>query len=204
MPGTSSAAIMDAADVGRALTRIAHEVAERNRGVDGVVLVGLHTRGVPLARRLAAKLAEIEGGPVPVGALDVSMYRDDIALRPPVPGHDTHLPFDLAAKMVVLVDDVLYTGRTIRAALDALLDFGRPRAIQLAVLVDRGHRELPLRADYVGKNVPTAADEAVRVRLAETDGDDGVVLERSARPAGDGAGATRTRAHATGREGRPR
>ncbi|HEX6677832.1 MAG TPA: bifunctional pyr operon transcriptional regulator/uracil phosphoribosyltransferase PyrR [Actinomycetes bacterium] len=195
---------MDAADVGRALTRIAHEVAERNRGVDGVVLVGLHTRGVPLARRLAAKLAEIEGGPVPVGALDVSMYRDDIGLRPPVAGHDTHLPFDLAAKMVVLVDDVLYTGRTIRAALDALLDFGRPRAIQLAVLVDRGHRELPLRADYVGKNVPTAADEAVRVRLAETDGDDGVVLERPAGPAGDGSPPARAGGRATGREGRPR
>jgi pyrimidine operon attenuation protein/uracil phosphoribosyltransferase len=202
MPGATSVPIMDAADVGRALTRIAHEVAERNRGVDGVVLVGIHTRGVPLAGRLAAKLAEIEGRPVPVGALDVSMYRDDIGLRPPAAGHDTHLPFDLSAKMVVLVDDVLYTGRTIRAALDALLDFGRPRAIQLAVLVDRGHRELPLRADYVGKNVPTALDEAVRVRLAESDGDDGVVLERPAVAAGDGAARTPT--GAAGRKGRPR
>jgi pyrimidine operon attenuation protein / uracil phosphoribosyltransferase len=204
MSGAASVAIMDAADVGRALTRIAHEVAERNRGVDGVVLVGIHTRGVPLAARLAAKLAEIEGRPVPLGALDVSMYRDDIGLRPPGAGHDTHLPFDLSAKMVVLVDDVLYTGRTIRAALDALLDFGRPRAIQLAVLVDRGHRELPLRADYVGKNVPTALDEAVRVRLAETDGDDGVVLERPTGPGGDGSGVARTPAGATGRKGRPR
>src|SRR6266545_3040029 len=200
MSGVSATAIMDAADVGRALTRIAHEVAERNRGVDGVVLVGIHTRGVPLADRLAAKLAEIEGRPVPVGALDVSMYRDDIGLRPPSAGHDTHLPFDLTGKVVVLVDDVLYTGRTIRAALDALVDFGRPRAIQLAVLVDRGHRELPLRADYVGKNVLTAFDEAVRVQLDETDGDDGVVLERPAAVAGDGAAAGRVEA---GYKGRP-
>jgi pyrimidine operon attenuation protein/uracil phosphoribosyltransferase len=200
MSGASTAAIMDAADVGRALTRIAHEVAERNRGVDGVVLVGIHTRGVPLAGRLAARLTEIEGRPVPVGALDVSMYRDDIGLRPPVAGHDTYLPFDLTGRVVVLVDDVLYTGRTVRAALDALVDFGRPRAIQLAVLVDRGHRELPLRADYVGKNVPTALDEAVRVRLAETDGDDGVLLERHAPPA---ATAGRAAAAATARRGRP-
>jgi pyrimidine operon attenuation protein/uracil phosphoribosyltransferase len=199
MSGPATAAIMDAADVGRALTRVAHEVAERNRGVDGVVLVGIHTRGVPLAARLAARLAEIEARPVPVGALDVSMYRDDIGLRPPVAGHDTHLPFDLTGRVVVLVDDVLYTGRTIRAALDALVDFGRPRAIQLAVLVDRGHRELPLRADYVGKNVPTALDEAVRVRLAETDGDDGVLLERPAAPAG---AAGRGPAAAAARRGR--
>jgi pyrimidine operon attenuation protein/uracil phosphoribosyltransferase len=171
---------MDAADVGRALTRIAHEVVERNKGTGDVVLVGIHTRGVPLAGRLAARLGEIEGRPVPAGALDVTMYRDDIGLRPPGATHATHLPFDLGGKVVVLVDDVLYTGRTIRAALDALVDFGRPRAIQLAVLVDRGHRELPLRADYVGKNVPTAADEAVRVRLAETDGADGVVIHRGA------------------------
>jgi pyrimidine operon attenuation protein/uracil phosphoribosyltransferase len=198
MSGATAAAIMEAADVGRALTRIAHEVAERNRGVDGVVLVGIHTRGVPLAGRLAAKLTEIEGRPVPAGALDVSMYRDDIGLRPPVAGHDTHLPFDLTGKVVVLVDDVLYTGRTIRAALDALVDFGRPRAIQLAVLVDRGHRELPLRADYVGKNVPTAFDEAVRVRLDETDGDDGVVLER---PSGAGSDGSRIQARADGVRG---
>ena len=132
---------------------------------------------------LAAKLGEIEGREVPAGALDVAMYRDDIGMRPPQATHDTELPFDLAGKVVVLVDDVLYTGRTVRAALDALTDFGRPRAIQLAVLVDRGHRELPLRADYVGKNLPTAPDQAVRVLLAETDGSDGVVIEGPARKA---------------------
>ncbi len=170
------ALVMDGADVGRALTRIAHEVVERNKGTDGVVVVGIHTRGVPLAARLAGKLSEIEGHPVPAGALDVAMYRDDIGLRPPAATRDTDLPFDLAGRVVVLVDDVLYTGRTIRAALDALTDFGRPRAIQLAVLVDRGHRELPLRADYVGKNLPTALDQEVRVLLAETDGEDGVLI----------------------------
>jgi pyrimidine operon attenuation protein/uracil phosphoribosyltransferase len=169
--------VLDEADVTRALVRIAHEIVERNKGTDGLLVVGIHTRGVPLARRLAAKLAEIEGRQVPAGALDVAMYRDDIGMRPPPATHDTELPFDLAGKVVVLVDDVLYTGRTVRAALDALTDFGRPRAIQLAVLVDRGHRELPLRADYVGKNLPTAPGQAVRVLLAETDGSDGVVIE---------------------------
>jgi pyrimidine operon attenuation protein/uracil phosphoribosyltransferase len=158
------ATVLDAADVQRALVRIAHEIVERNKGTDGLVVVGIHTRGVPLARRLAAKLGEIEGRQVPAGTLDVAMYRDDIGTRPPQATHDTELPFDLA-------------GRTVRAALDALTDFGRPRAIQLAVLVDRGHRELPLRADYVGKNLPTAVGQAVRVQLAETDGSDGVVVE---------------------------
>jgi pyrimidine operon attenuation protein/uracil phosphoribosyltransferase len=177
------AVVMDAADVHRALVRIAHEVVERNKGTGGLVVVGIHTRGVPLARRLAAKLTEIEGRPVPHGALDVAMYRDDIGMRPPQATHDTHLPFDLAGTVVVLVDDVLYTGRTVRAALDALTDFGRPRAIQLAVLVDRGHRELPLRADYVGKNLPTAPDQAVRVQLQETDGGDAVAIEDGARKA---------------------
>jgi pyrimidine operon attenuation protein / uracil phosphoribosyltransferase len=175
--------VMDAADVHRALVRIAHEVVERNKGTDGLVVVGIHTRGVPLAGRLAAKLTEIEGRPVPTGALDVAMYRDDIGMRPPHATHDTHLPFDLAGTVVVLVDDVLYTGRTVRAALDALTDFGRPRAIQLAVLVDPAHRELPLRADYVGKNLPTAADHAVRVQLQETDGSDGVAIEGTPRKA---------------------
>jgi pyrimidine operon attenuation protein / uracil phosphoribosyltransferase len=169
--------VMDAADVHRALVRIAHEVVERNKGTDGLVVVGIHTRGVPLAGRLAAKLTEIEGRPVPTGA------RDDIGMRPPHATHDTHLPFDLAGTVVVLVDDVLYTGRTVRAALDALTDFGRPRAIQLAVLVDRGHRELPLRADYVGKNLPTAADQAVRVQLQETDGEDLVAIAGAPRKA---------------------
>ncbi len=188
MTAAELAMVMDAADVGRALTRIAHEVVERNKGAGGLVVVGIHTRGVPLARRLAAKLGEIEGGAVPVGSLDVTMYRDDIGLRPPGATRDTDLPFDLAGTVVVLVDDVLYTGRTIRAALDALTDFGRPRAIQLAVLVDRGHRELPLRADYVGKNLPTAPDQAVKVLLEETDGGDGVVIQE----AHGGSGVNRT------------
>ena len=192
MPAPERAMVMDEADVGRALTRIAHEIVERNKGTQGLVVVGIHTRGVPLARRLAAKLAGIEGVQVPTGALDVAMYRDDIGLRPPGTTRDTDLPFDLAGTVVVLVDDVLYTGRTIRAALDALTDFGRPRAIQLAVLVDRGHRELPLRADYVGKNLPTAPDGVVRVLLSETDGRDGVLVTEGAEPAGDGhpGGAT--------------
>ena len=180
------AVVMDSADVGRALTRVAHEVVERNKGTAGLVVVGIHTRGVPLARRLGAKLAEIEGRRVPVGALDVTMYRDDIGLRPPAATRDTDLPFDLAGTVVVLVDDVLYTGRTIRAALDALTDFGRPRAIQLAVLVDRGHRELPLRADYVGKNLPTSPEAAVKVLLEETDGRDGVAILRGDGPGGPG------------------
>jgi pyrimidine operon attenuation protein/uracil phosphoribosyltransferase len=172
--------ILDAADIGRVLTRIAHEVIERNKGTDGLVVVGVHSRGVTLARRLAVKLAQIEGQPVPVGALDVTMYRDDVGIRPPHPTHDTDLPFDLHDKVVVLVDDVLYTGRTIRAALNALVDFGRPRAIQLAVLVDRGHRELPVRADYVGKNVPTSRAEQVRVELTEVDGADRVIIRNGA------------------------
>jgi pyrimidine operon attenuation protein/uracil phosphoribosyltransferase len=186
MPAPERAMVMDQADVGRALTRIAHEVVERNKGTQGLVVVGIHTRGVPLARRLAAKLGEIEGAQVPTGALDVTMYRDDIGLRPPGATRDTDLPFDLAGTVVVLVDDVLYTGRTIRAALDALTDFGRPRAIQLAVLVDRGHRELPLRADYVGKNLPTAPDGVVKVLLSETDGRDGVLVMEGEASAGDG------------------
>ncbi len=179
MTAAELAMVMDTADIGRALTRIAHEVVERNKGAAGLVVVGIHTRGVPLARRLAARLGEIEGRPVPAGALDVTMYRDDIGLRPPGATRDTDLPFDLAGTVVVLVDDVLYTGRTIRAALDALTDFGRPRAIQLAVLVDRGHRELPLRADYVGKNLPTAPGQAVRVLLEEIDGGDGVAIQEA-------------------------
>jgi len=199
MSAHERAMVMDPADVGRALTRIAHEVVERNKGTDGLVLVGIHTRGVPLARRLAARLSEIEGGQVPTGALDVAMYRDDIGLRPPNATRDTDLPFDLAGTVVVLVDDVLYTGRTIRAALDALTDFGRPRAIQLAVLVDRGHRELPLRADYVGKNLPTAPDGVVKVLLEETDGRDGVLVMDGAGAAGDGRAAPVNQAEGTRR-----
>ena len=163
--------VMDVADVRRAVTRIAHEILERNAGLDDVVLIGLQTGGVPLARRLADALASIEGPDaggaqpplVPVGTLDVALYRDDIGLRPVMPEAVTEIPVDLSGKVVVLVDDVLFTGRTIRAALDALTDFGRPRAVQLAVMVDRGHRELPIRPDFVGKNLPTRRDEAVDV-----------------------------------------
>ncbi|HEX2042683.1 MAG TPA: bifunctional pyr operon transcriptional regulator/uracil phosphoribosyltransferase PyrR [Acidimicrobiales bacterium] len=161
---------MTADDMRRALTRIAHEVVERNHGLDGVVVVGLQTGGVKLAVRLAEALARVEGVEVPVGTLDVALYRDDIGLRPVMPEAVTDIPFDLTGKVVVLVDDVLFTGRTVRAALDALNDYGRPRAVQLAVMVDRGHRELPIRPDYVGKNLPTGRDEMVDVR------DDGVDL----------------------------
>jgi pyrimidine operon attenuation protein/uracil phosphoribosyltransferase len=155
--------VMDADAVRRAVTRIAHEIIERNAGLDEVVLVGLQTGGVPLSRALAESLASIEGSDVPVGTLDVAFYRDDIGLRPVMPEAVTNIPTDLSGKHVVLVDDVLFTGRTIRAALDALTDFGRPRSVQLAVMVDRGHRELPIRPDYVGKNLPTRRDEAVDV-----------------------------------------
>ena len=154
---------MDAEAVRRAVTRIAHEIIERNAGLEDVVLVGLQTGGVPLARNLAAALTEIDGVEVPVGTLDVAFYRDDIGLRPVMPEAITDIPFDLAGTNVVLVDDVLFTGRTIRAALDALTDYGRPRCVQLAVMIDRGHRELPIRPDYVGKNLPTRRDEAVDV-----------------------------------------
>jgi pyrimidine operon attenuation protein/uracil phosphoribosyltransferase len=163
--------VMSADDVRRALTRIAHEVIERNAGLEDLVVVGLQTGGVPLARRLAEELARIEQvDEVPVGTLDVAFYRDDIGLRPVMPEAVTDIPIDLGGQVVVLVDDVLFTGRTIRAALDALTDYGRPRAVQLAVMVDRGHRELPIRPDYVGKNLPTRRDEAVDVH------DDGVDL----------------------------
>jgi pyrimidine operon attenuation protein / uracil phosphoribosyltransferase len=159
---------MDAADLRRAVTRIAHEIVERNQGLDGVVLIGLQTGGVPLARRLAETLQQIEGVDVPIGTIDVAFYRDDIGLRPVLPEAVTDIAIDLTGRTVVLVDDVLFTGRTVRAALDALNDYGRPRAIQLAVMVDRGHRELPIRPDYVGKNLPTRRDEMVDV------GDEGV------------------------------
>jgi len=168
--------VFDAADLRRALTRIAHEIVERNHGATNVVLVGMYTRGVALSQRLATAIASFEGVEVPLGALDVSFYRDDIGLRPVAPLGPTEVP-DISGMVVVLVDDVLFTGRTVRAALDALLELGRPRAVQLAVLVDRGHRELPMRADFVGKNLPTRTVEDVRVRLSEVDsGDDGVEL----------------------------
>ncbi|MGN6686208.1 MAG: bifunctional pyr operon transcriptional regulator/uracil phosphoribosyltransferase PyrR [Actinomycetales bacterium] len=174
--------VLDAPDVARALTRIAHEILERNKGGADLILLGIPTRGVGLARRLAQRLAEIEGAEVPVGALDVTMYRDDLRLRPARALEHTDIPASVDGKVVVLVDDVLYSGRTVRAALTALDDVGRPRAIQLAVLVDRGHRELPIRADYVGKNLPTSSRERVSVLLEDRDGRDAVVIDDGAAP----------------------
>jgi pyrimidine operon attenuation protein/uracil phosphoribosyltransferase len=173
-----AARIMEAAEIRRAVTRIAHEILERNKGAEGLALVGIAARGDDLARRLAAEIDRIEGAPPPVGVLDITFYRDDIGIRAEAPEvHETRIDFDINARTVVLVDDVLFTGRTIRSAMDALVDFGRPTAIQLAVLVDRGHRELPIRADFVGKNVPTRRDEQVRVALLELDGEDAVEVE---------------------------
>jgi pyrimidine operon attenuation protein/uracil phosphoribosyltransferase len=174
---------MDGDRMSRALTRIAHEILERNRGVDELALVGIRTRGVPLARRLARALREINGEDVPTGALDITLYRDDLMRHPVGPQpvvRRTEIPFSIDNRKILLVDDVLYTGRTIRAALDALIDFGRPRAIQLIVLVDRGHRELPIKADYVGKNLPTSLKQSIQVRLQEIDGTDEVLLEEEA------------------------
>ena len=162
--------VLDARDIARALTRISHEILERNKGADDLVLLGIPSRGVPLALRLAERIAGVEGSEVPVGALDVTMYRDDLRLHPARALEHTDVPPEgIEGRTVVLVDDVLYSGRTVRAALDALVDVGRPRVVRLAVLVDRGHRELPIRADHVGKNLPTSSQEKVRVRLAETD-----------------------------------
>jgi pyrimidine operon attenuation protein/uracil phosphoribosyltransferase len=178
--------VFDAPDIGRALTRIAHEILERNKGAEGLVLLGIPTRGAYLAHRLATKIAQVEGAMVPAGQLDVTMYRDDLRLRPARSLARTEIPAEgVDGRLVVLVDDVLFSGRTVRAALDALNDIGRPRAVQLAVLVDRGHRELPIRADFVGKNLPTALTETVHVRLTEHDGLDGVVIAR-AEPADTG------------------
>jgi pyrimidine operon attenuation protein/uracil phosphoribosyltransferase len=179
--------VLEAPDIARALTRIAHEIVERAKGADDVLLLGIPTRGVFLARRLAERLRDITGHPVPVGSLDITMYRDDLRLRPARALARTDIPGDgIDSRLVVLVDDVLFSGRTIRAALDAISDLGRPRAVQLAVLVDRGHRELPIRADYVGKNIPTSLRETVRVLLTEEDGRDGVLLGvRERAPSGD-------------------
>jgi pyrimidine operon attenuation protein/uracil phosphoribosyltransferase len=176
--------IMTADEIRRATIRLSHEIVEKQAGTDGLLLIGIQRRGVPLAQRIAASIAENEGAQVPVGALDITFYRDDLSLvaqQPVVKG--TELPIGIDGRTIVLVDDVLYTGRTIRAAMDALVDFGRPQAIRLAVLVDRGHRELPIRADHVGKNVPTSREELVRVHLEETDGEDGVEIERVTEPA---------------------
>jgi pyrimidine operon attenuation protein/uracil phosphoribosyltransferase len=172
--------LMASEDMRRALARIAHEIVERNRGAADIVLVGMRTRGVPLAQRLANAIQSYEGVSIPVGALDIGLYRDDISylgLKPVT--ENTDIPTDITDKQVILVDDVLYTGRSIRAAMDALVDLGRPKSVQLAVLIDRGHRELPIRADYVGKNIPSSRDEEIQVQLEETDGIDGVTIKEN-------------------------
>jgi pyrimidine operon attenuation protein / uracil phosphoribosyltransferase len=171
------ATIVNEDEMRRAIVRISHEIVERNRGVEGLALIGIRRRGLPLAERIRANIRSFEGAEVPLGALDITLYRDDlqkIAQQPVV--RTTDIPFDIEDRVLVLVDDVLYTGRTVRAALDALMDFGRPKVIQLAVLIDRGHRELPIRADFVGKNVPTSRREVVKVQLREEDGVDGVAI----------------------------
>jgi pyrimidine operon attenuation protein / uracil phosphoribosyltransferase len=180
--GASMAVVMDADRMGRSLARIAHEILERNRAVGELALVGIRTRGVPLARRLAKAIRDINGHEVPTGTLDITLYRDDLmrhAVGPQPLIRRTEIPFSIDDKRILLVDDVLYTGRTIRAALDALIDFGRPKAIQLIVLVDRGHRELPIKADYVGKNLPTSLAQSVQVHLIEIDGKDEVEIQES-------------------------
>jgi pyrimidine operon attenuation protein/uracil phosphoribosyltransferase len=171
---------MDASRMAKTLARVAHEIVERNRTLEELAFVGIRTRGVPIGRRLSDAVAEISGVALPVGSLDITLYRDDLMRQPVGPQplvRRTSIPFSIDDRRILLVDDVLYTGRTIRAALDALIDFGRPRSIQLVVLVDRGHRELPIKADYVGKNLPTSPSESVQVRLQETDGHDEVVIE---------------------------
>ncbi len=173
--------IMDAQEIQRSLSRIAHEILERNRGVDDLVLVGIHTRGVILSQRLGENIQRFEGNKAPLAELDINLYRDDLQARENPRVRPTKFPVDVQGKRVVLVDDVLFTGRTVRAALDALSDLGRPRQVQLAILVDRGHRELPIRADYVGKNVPTSLDEEVKVRLTETDRNEDVVIVKLGR-----------------------
>ena len=185
--------MMESERIGRTLTRIAHEVVERNRGVDDIALVGIRRRGVPIAERIAHILASITGRTVETGALDITLYRDDLmrhAVAPQPLLRETDIQFSIDDRRILLVDDVLYTGRTIRAALDALIDFGRPRSIQLVVLVDRGHRELPIKADYVGKNIPTSLEQSVQVRLIEEDGVDEVVLSnvQNDEPLADGGG----------------
>jgi len=171
------AQIMDEIEMTRAISRIAYEIMEKNKGIDDVVLVGIQRRGVPLARKIADKIQQQEGKPVPVGILDITFYRDDLSMLAEHPiVNTTELDFVITDKIIILVDDVLYTGRTVRAAIDAIIDLGRPRMIQLAVLIDRGHRELPIRADYVGKNVPTSKNEVIKVKVKELDGVNSVVI----------------------------
>jgi pyrimidine operon attenuation protein/uracil phosphoribosyltransferase len=205
--------VLEPAEIRRALTRIAHEILERTDGAADVLLLGIPTRGVPLASRLADRIEQVEGHPVPHGSLDITMYRDDLRLHPARALGRTEVPAEgIDGRVVVLVDDVLYSGRTVRAALDALNDLGRPRAVQLAVLVDRGHRELPVRPDYVGKNLPTSQQEVVRVLLTEVDGEDAVLLGRAAeaqagrsRAGGARAGGRQPRAQRQpGPQGQPR
>jgi pyrimidine operon attenuation protein/uracil phosphoribosyltransferase len=196
--------VLDGDDVRRALTRIAHEIAEKNPGSGELALVGIHTRGAVICRRLHAQVGELSGSEVPLGDLDISFYRDDLERREPREApvvHATHLDFELEGRTVVLVDDVLFTGRTVRAAIDALFDYGRPARVQLAVLVDRGHRELPIRPDYVGKNLPTAPGERVNVLLEEVDGRDGVsILPTIAATTAGSAGDPRAGAGSGGEE----
>lgn len=170
------AVVMDSSAMSRAITRIAHEILEKNRGAENLVLVGIRNRGIFFARRLAQRIKEIENSDLPVGALDITFYRDDVAVYSNPNIYKTEIPFDVAGKTIILVDDVLFTGRTIRASMDAIMDYGRPAAIQLAVMVDRGHRELPIRADYVGKNIPTSGKERIQVNVEEVDGQDSVVI----------------------------
>ncbi len=170
------ALIMDSEAMGRAIVRIAHEILEKNRGAENLALVGIRNRGIFFAQRLARKIREIEGVELPVGSLDVTFYRDDVAVYSHPKIYKTEIPFDVTGKIIVLVDDVLYTGRTTRASMDAIMDYGRPAAMQLAVMIDRGHRELPIRADYIGKNIPTSRKERVQVNVAEVDGEDSVVI----------------------------
>ncbi len=176
--------VMTSDDIRRSLARIAHEIVERNKTTEHLLLVGMHTRGVPLAKRLAANMEDFEGSKIPVGVLDISLYRDDLSSLDPQPAIQfTEIPVNIDDKAIVLVDDVLYTGRSIRAAMDALIDMGRPQSIQLAVLIDRGHRELPIRADYIGKNIPSSRHEEIQVQLVETDGIDGVVIVKDSQDA---------------------
>jgi pyrimidine operon attenuation protein/uracil phosphoribosyltransferase len=177
MPMKIKAKLIDEVGISRTVTRLAHEILELNKGAENIVVVGIRTRGEFLAHRIAEKIREIEGKAMQIGVLDITLYRDDFRTRLSQPEvKSTQIPFDVFNKHIILVDDVLYTGRTVRAALDALMDFGRPTTIQLAVLVDRGHRELPIRADFVGKNIPTSMDEEIQVRIREVDGEDAVLL----------------------------